>query len=59
MSSRNRDMGFGRVAFSLLLEIDLVTTWGWLCACRVHMAGVKIFLVVEMVLFGYELISEK
>ena len=56
MSSRNRNVGFGRVAFSLLLEIDLVTTWGWLCACRVHRAGFKIFLVVEMVLLGDELI---
>lgn len=31
MSSRKRDMGFGRAVFSLLLEIVLVMAWGWVC----------------------------
>lgn len=43
MSSRNRDVGFGRVAFSLLLEIELVWhEFGFVSGG--HRAGVEIIL---------------
>lgn len=43
VSSRNRDMGFGKAVFSIVLEIDLVAVWAWVCVYEMHREETEIF----------------
>lgn len=61
MLRRNRDVGFGRVVFTVLLEIDLVVAQDEISVWRAHGRSLNSSSIVEVIWSGYvdELIREK
>lgn len=61
MLRRNRDVGFGGIAFTVLLEIDLVVAQDEISLWRAHGRSLNSSSIVEMVWSGYvdELMREK